>query len=382
MAAQSGEKTEKPTPKRKKDSRKEGQIARSNDLPAWLSILAATWLIPWTLRQGLEQGAIMLRGITEVPGGGEAAMLGFFGDAMVRGALIAAPLVLMAMVLGVLGQVAQIGWAPKKLKPDLKRLNPLKGIKNIFGPQLAWESAKNLLKLSAVVVMALAPLREAYNEIYGVTAVPTAAVASVAASAAVGFIRNVAILGLVIAAFDYMQSKKRTDKQVKMTKQEVKEEHKQQEGDPLVKSQIRQRQMAMSRNRMMAEVPNADVVLANPTHVAVALRYDPLLGAPTVLAKGAGAVAARIREVADEEGIAIVRDVPLARTVYRLVDVGGQIPVELYEAVARVLAFVYALRRKGRARGTHDSPFVADHEVLTELPRSTGRRRPAAAGTR
>lgn len=379
-SGQGGEKTEKPTPKRRKDARGKGQIPRSNDLPAWLSILAATWLLPWVLGRGLEQGRIMFTNMERVVVGGEGDMLAYFGDAMGRGAMIAGPIVLLAMVVGVIGQVAQIGWAPKKLKPDFKRLNPISGIKNIFGPQLAWESAKNLMKLGVVVALAIAPLRQTYTEIFGANAVPTGAIAGIAAGAALGFVRNVAVLGLVIAGFDYLQSRKRIDKQVKMTKQEVKEEHKQQEGDPLVKSQLRQRQMAMSRNRMMAEVPTADVVLANPTHVAVALRYDPLVGTPTVLAKGAGAVAARIREIAEEEGVPIVRDIPLARTVYRLVEIGSPIPTELYEAIARILAFVYALRRKGRARGTHESPFVADHEPLTELSRADTRRRarPAA----
>jgi flagellar biosynthetic protein FlhB len=141
-----------------------------------------------------------------------------------------------------------------------------------------------------------------------------------------------------------------------MTRREVKEEHKQSEGDPQLKGAIRSRQLAMSRNRMMSEVAKADVVLVNPTHVAVALRYDPARGAPRVVAKGAGAVAARIRERAGEHRVPMVEDVPLARALHAQCDLGQEIPGELYEAVARVLAFVMALRRRGSAGGTHRVP--------------------------
>ena len=370
-----GEKTEKPTPKRKKDARREGQIARTNDLPAWLSILAFTYLVPHTLRAGMEQGQRMFTGMGDVLAGDEGAMLGFLGDALFRGTLVLAPLVLMAMVIGVLGQVSQIGWAPKKMKPDVKRLNPLKGLKNLFGAKLIWDSVKNLGKLTVIVIMGIGPIREAYTTIFTQDAMSIGAMGSVVADVAISFLRNTAIVGLVIAGADYWQSKKQVDKQTKMSKQDLKQEHKQQEGDPQVKGQIRARQMAMSRNRMMAEVPSADVVLVNPTHIAVALKYDPMSGAPQVLAKGAGAIAARIRDLAAEHEIPVVRDIPLARTVYRVVEVGEHIPVELYEAVARVLAFVYALRRKGRAAGVHTSPFASAHEALADLERPD--RRPA-----
>ena len=370
-----GEKTEKPTPKRKKDARREGNIARTNDFPAWLSTLTMTYVFPWTVRTAYEQGYGMFHNMGDVYAGGEGAMLAFLGDSLFRGTLVMGPLVLLALVMGVLGQVAQIGWAPKKMKPDFKRLNPLKGIKNLFGMKLVWDSAKNISKLTVIVLLAIGPVRDAYTTVYTQTAMNIPAVGSVVAGVSISFLRSVAIVGLFIAAADYFQAKKRVDKQIKMSKTELKQEHKQQEGDPMVKGQRRQMAMAMSRNRMMAQVPEADVVLVNPTHIAVAVKYDPIVGAPQVLAKGAGAIAAKIRELAEESDVPIVRDVPLARTVYRLVDVGAMIPVELYESVAKVLAFIYALRRKGRARGHHESPFAAAHQSLVELPS----RRPALA---
>jgi flagellar biosynthesis protein FlhB len=369
-----GEKTEKPTPKRKKDSRKEGQIARTNDLGGYLMVLAATWLVPTTISRGYEHyraSFAQLGGIVEA---GEGELVGYLGDAVLKGAMIGGPIVLIAMVVGVLSQVAQIGWAPKKMKPDIKRLNPFKGLKNLFGPKLVWESAKNLFKLTAITAVAYGPITETWEVLVASGGINVPAIARVIGENTVEFLRNAAFLGLAIAAADYAASKRRTDKQVKMTKQEVKEEHKQQEGDPMLKGQMRQRQIAMSRNRMMAQIPHADVVLVNPTHIAVALRYDPTKGAPQVVAKGAGAIADRIREIATESSVPIVRDVPLARTVYRICEVEGYIQVELYEAVARILAFVFTLRSRGRAAGTHDSPYAASHESLTALEKPRPRR--------
>jgi flagellar biosynthetic protein FlhB len=163
----------------------------------------------------------------------------------------------------------------------------------------------------------------------------------------------------VLAAADYFVVRKKSMKQLKMSKEDIKQEHKQQEGDPHVKGQIRSRQMAMARNRQMADVPKADVVMVNPTHVAVALRYDPAKGAPRVLAKGSGAIATKIRELATEHRIPMVQDVPLARALHAGCEVGQEIPPEFYGAVAKVLAFVMSLKAKGAASGTHRNPNAA-----------------------
>ncbi len=373
-----GEKTEKPTPKRKKDARSEGQIPRTNDVGGWLLLLAGTWLLPMLVGWGFAQTRDLLVGFPMVLQQGEGALVGYLADAVMHAILAAAPFVLLALLLGVLSQVAQIGWAPKKMKPNFKTLNVFKGIKQMFGPKLAADSAKNIAKLAAVVLLSLAPLQTVYETlVVAGSAMSVPNMAGIIAEESLQLIRNVSLMGLVIAAADYAMSKRRIDKQIKMTKQEMKEESKQQEGDPHVKGQIRQRQMAMSRNRMMADVPRADVVLVNPTHIAIALRYDPTRGAPIVLAKGAGAVADRIRELAEESTIPIVRDIPLARTLYRLVEVDTPIPVELYESVARILAFVYTLRARGRATGTHQSPFADAHQSLLDMPRPARVRTPA-----
>jgi flagellar biosynthetic protein FlhB len=159
-----------------------------------------------------------------------------------------------------------------------------------------------------------------------------------------------------MAAADYVVVRRRTNKQLRMSKQEVKDEHKRTEGDPLVKSQIRGRQLAMTRSRMMADLPTADVIVVNPTHVAVALRYEPAKGAPRVVAKGAGTIAAKIREVAAEHRIPLVQDVPLARALHAGCEIGQEIPPTFFAAVARVLAFVMGLKARGSAAGLHRAP--------------------------
>jgi flagellar biosynthetic protein FlhB len=185
---------------------------------------------------------------------------------------------------------------------------------------------------------------------------PLASVLGTVGTTALTATREAAVVGLLIAAMDYAVVRQRTMKSMRMSKQDIKDEHKSAEGDPHVKGQIKSRQMQMARNRMMAEVQNADVVIVNPTHVAVALAYDPAKGAPRVLAKGADHVATRIRELAEEHRIPMVVDVPLARTMYRSVELGAEIPPELYNAVARVLAFVLSLRSRGSVAGVHRLP--------------------------
>jgi flagellar biosynthetic protein FlhB len=171
-------------------------------------------------------------------------------------------------------------------------------------------------------------------------------------------VKTAVAAGLILAGADMLVVMKRNRKQTKMSKKEIKDEYKQSEGDPMLKGQIRNRQLAMSRNRMMAEVTHADVVLVNPTHVAVALRYEPGTGAPKVIAKGKGHVAARIRQIASEKHVPMVQDIALARALHSACELNQEIPPHLYAAVARVLAFVMALRRRGAAAGMHRNPHA------------------------
>jgi flagellar biosynthetic protein FlhB len=285
----------------------------------------------------------------------------------------------MVMVVGVGAALAQGGFflATKLVKPSAKKLNLIKGFKRIFGPQMVWEGAKTVVKSAAVALLVWSAVR-------GMLPVVGAHVRaddllSNARDHAVGLVRNVALAGLGMGLADYAWQRRKVGKQTKMSKDDIKQEYKQAEGDPLVKSAIRARQLATARNRMMADVPTADVVLVNPTHVAVALRYNTAGGAPLVVALGAGVIAARIREVAAEARVPLVRDVPLARALYASTHVGQEIPAELFAAVAQVLAFVISRRGRGQHGGEHRSPR-RETDVVT--PPRAGRRRRAAAGHR
>jgi flagellar biosynthetic protein FlhB len=183
--------------------------------------------------------------------------------------------------------------------------------------------------------------------------------AALTANTAITIIRNVSLAALVVAAADYVVQRRRVMKDISMTKQEVKEEFKQNEGNPEVRQAIRSRQAAISRNRMIGLVAAADVVVVNPTHYSVALKYDAAKGAPQVVAKGAGVLARRIRTEAEKHNVPIVHEPVLTRSLYKVCDIGAFIPVELYEAVAQVLAFVFSLKAKGKADGYHEMPVAA-----------------------
>jgi flagellar biosynthetic protein FlhB len=269
--------------------------------------------------------------------------------------IIAAPITVGLFAFAILAAAAQGGLRPatKLFKPDFKRLNPLKGLKKTFGGQAAWEAVKSLAKVLVLALVVYNSMKSLVPALLAATAIPLQTIIGMVASTVLHVVRIAAVTGLVLAFADYFVARRRVNKQLKMSKEEVKEEHRKSEGDPHVKGQIRARQHAMARSRMMADVPQADVVVVNPTHVAVALKYDPTKGAPRVVAKGAELVAAKIREVAAEHRVPMVQDVPLARALFAACDVGDEIPAELFGAVARVLAFIMLLKSKGSAAGLH-----------------------------
>ncbi|HWG99227.1 MAG TPA: EscU/YscU/HrcU family type III secretion system export apparatus switch protein, partial [Pilimelia sp.] len=354
-----GEKTEKPTEHKKKQARKEGTVARSPDVGAWAGMAAASVLLPWTIELAMDRA----RGLMErvpwiVENPDPARALGLLSDSLLAIGVAVAPLAFGLLVLGIAAAAAQGGVrvASKLFIPKFSRLSPLKGIKRTMGPQALWEAVKALVKTAVLGAVLYLAVQDLVPILLGSGSLPLTAVVGAVTDASISLIRAAAVAGLVMAAADYFVVRRRTDKQLRMSKQDVKDEYKKTEGDPLVKAQIRQKQTEMSRNRMMADVPQADAVLVNPTHVAVALRYDPAKGAPRVVAKGAGAVATKIREAATEHRIPLVQDVPLARALYAACDIGTEIPPDFYAAVAKVLAFVMSLKAKGSAAGTHRPP--------------------------
>jgi flagellar biosynthetic protein FlhB len=352
----SGEKTEKPTPQRQKEARRDGSIARTPDLGAWGGMLAASVLLPMTVRgmmQAAERVFVRATGLFAHPEPGTALKL--LTTAMREAAFAAAPLVFGMMLIGVAAAAAQGGLRPsgKIIKPDFKRLNPLSGIKRTFGGHALWEMVKVLAKTAVLAGVLDLSVRELLPVVLNAGAMPITALVSTVTDSVLSLIRSVALAGLVMAGGDYAMARRRINKKIKMSKHEVKEEHRRSEGDPQLKGAIRAKQLAMSRQRMMSDLVHADVVLVNPTHIAVALRYDPAKGAPRVVAKGAGTVAAKIREVAADKRIPMVQDIPLARALHASCELGQVIPPQLYGAVARVLAFIMTLKARGSAAGLH-----------------------------
>jgi flagellar biosynthetic protein FlhB len=356
---EAGEKSEAPTPKKLREARREGRIGRSADLGAWLGLGAAAAVLPMILTRGREVCLELLSKVSDVAASPEpAAARRVLAEGLSDTAMVVLPLAAVGVFVAIGSAAAQGGMYPatKALKPQIKRMNPVQGFKRILGPQAWWQALKTVLKTGVLALVLWFTVKGLMPSLVGSGSLPLSATLHQTRDGVAAMMRAAVLAGLALAALDVVVVRRRTNKQLRMTKREVKEEHKQTDGDPHLKGAIRSRQMAMSRNRMMSEVAKADVVLVNPTHVAVALRYEPSRGAPRVVAKGAGAVAAKIRERASEHRVPMVEDVPLARALHSQCELGHEVPPDLYEAVARVLAFVMALRRRGSASGTHRVP--------------------------
>lgn len=353
------DRTEKATPKRKKELQRKGSMQHSQDLSAWLGIGAGALMMPAVLSSGTAAARSQLAEIAatiENPVPGETVTM--LGDALWSILTTIAPLLGVVALTAVLASTAQGAGKPSlaRLKPSVKQFNLVAGVKRTFGAQAAWQGVKAALKALAIGVVLWSVVQGMVPLMLGSGMHSLSQVLDVAAGGASDLVRTAVVAGLAIAAVDVVVVVRRNRKKSRMTKREVLEEHKQSEGDPLLKGAIRSRQLAMSRNRMISDVASADVVLVNPTHVAVALRYEPGTGAPRVVAKGAGHVAARIRAAAADAHIPMVEDIPLARALHGACALGQEIPAHLYVAVAQVLAFVMALRRRGAAVGMHRAP--------------------------
>lgn len=370
----SEEKTEKPTPKRKKQARKDGQVPRTPELGAWLGLLVVTLAMGPLLDKELHAlRTMMSTHLRAAERPSISLAMSLLGDAAQHVLVTLVVLGSMVLVIGVVSALAQGGFylSPKLVKPDAKKLDPFKGAKRIFGPHAFWEGVKVIVKSGVVAFLAWGAIQAMMPLVGGL--LPIEAVLSMVAAEVSRLVITVAVAGLVMAAADYAMMRRRIGKQTRMSHSEIKQEHKQAEGDPMLKGAIRSRQLAAARNRMIADVGTADVLLVNPTHVAVALRYDPEKGAPRVVARGAGAIAAKIRERAAEERVPLVRDVTLARAIYRHCEVGQEIPRELWAAVAQVLAFVLSRRNAGQHGGEHRTPRRT--EELPEVLAGARRRR-------
>jgi flagellar biosynthesis protein FlhB len=356
------QKTEQPTPRRIKEAREKGQVAKSADLSAWAGMLAAVILLQVTISRGATAMTSVIHDMgLAIAHPSQASAMQFATDAFWKSAGILAPMLFGMMVIGVVVGLGQVGLHPayKKLKPDFGRLNVMKGVKRTFGAQAWWEVGKSIAKLILLFAIAWPVGAHAITALSQTSNGSLGSLSGIVADTALTLLRNVAIGGLAIGALDYIVQRRRLMKDLRMSRHEVQEEMKQHEGNPAVKRAIRGRQMAISRNRMIGLVSSADVVIVNPTHYAVALKYESKRGAPEVVAKGAGDIAKRIREEAESNGVPVVHEPVLCRTIYWACDLGQVIPADLYEAVAQLLAFVFGLRAKGRAAGYHELPKPA-----------------------
>ena len=346
MAEDQAQRTEQPTPRRRLKAREEGQVASSRDFTAALQFAAAVGMLAMA---GVSIVAGLARVMTgtfrlafrDTVGLGELAQ---FSGALVDGPIdFLFPLGLLLLGIGLLSHVTQTGFAlaPKRLQPDLKRLSPTQKLKELPSENLA-QTAKALILLPLAGVVFWYVLQADMDRFLTLPLMPARAGAAVLSAAVLDLLVKAAVLLVIVGAFDFYRQRRKLNKKLMMTKHEVRQEHKDIEGNPQVKARLRRLQREMMRRRMMSEVPKASVVVTNPTHYAVALRYEPEKDpAPLVVAKGVDSLALRIRETADRHAVPIVENPPLAQALYRGAELGDEIPAELYKAVAEVLAFIY-----------------------------------------
>jgi flagellar biosynthetic protein FlhB len=344
------ERTEQPTPKRLEEARRKGQIPRSRDLTAAAVMLAggaALYMLGTSI--GGQMSGMMSRSLTLTR---EQALDSMYlmpalGTAAAEGLRACMPVLFVIMLAAIIAPLALGGWSfsTESLAPKFERLNPLEGIKRMFALRSLIELSKALAKFGTVALIAVLVLWNDASELLGLGREPVAAAIGHAFKLCGQALLSISAGLLLIAGIDVPYQLWQYAKQMRMSREEIKQEMKESEGSPEVKGRIRQIQQEMARQRMMQDVPTADVVVTNPTHFAVALRYDEKrMRAPIVVAKGVDLVAARIREVATENQVAIFEAPPLARVLYRNVDIGGEIPSNLYVAVAQVLSYVFQLR--------------------------------------
>ena len=348
-----GEKTEEPTAKKRQDARKKGQVARSQELNTAFVLLIGFLILRvlWEFMYvNIAEYTIYLYAHLSQSTSTEAISELFIGI-MILLAKTVMPVMLAILIVGLGINVFQVGLmvSTEKLEPKLENLSPINGFGRIFSKRSLVELFKSLFKIIVIGYFLYLYLKDQIPLLpqFIFFDLPQ----SLATAANIIFTMAFQVVGviMVMAVADYAYQQWQTTQDLMMSKQEVKDEYKQMEGDPQIKGKIKQKQRQMAMQRMMSEVPKADVIITNPTHLAVALSYKKGMIAPTVLAKGQDLVAERIKQIAREHRILIVENKPVARALYESVDVGGMVPAELYQAVAEILAYVYRIKHRRAA---------------------------------
>ncbi|MFS4459510.1 flagellar biosynthesis protein FlhB [Bdellovibrio sp. HCB2-146] len=353
MADEGGEKTEQATDARREEFRKQGNVAHSRELGSAILLLAAAGGV-YALGRFFFKNFYELFHYSFGPDMVRAVREGNFTEAFrmngEKAFILIAPVMAIAGIIGAASSIVQVGFLQVEdaLSPKFEKINPVDGFKRIFSLRAVVEALKSILKMGAIGVVLYFLLRGEVHQIPYMLTYDMEQILQYIGKVIVKLLGGVGSIMFVIAAADYFYQRWDLEKKMMMTKQEVKEEHKQREGDPMIKSRIRRIQREMASKRMMAEVPKADVIITNPTHIAVCLKYSDNLPAPQLIAMGADHVAEKIKELAREHNIPIVENKPLARTIFKTMKIGQVIPRELFVAVAEVLSYVYRLRRKKR----------------------------------
>jgi flagellar biosynthetic protein FlhB len=352
MAETSGqEKTERATPKRRQDARKKGQVAQSREIPSAMILMASlgifyfagSWIL-WNLSDFFTDvyqniGTLRLDNI--------AAVSVFSLEVFIKLLAILLPFLLPILIAGLVANVFQVGFEihAEAVSPRFSKLNPILGLKRLVSLKSLVELAKSILKIICIGSVAYLLVRSEMQAFPALIHQEVGQILFFIAKVAFKICLFVCLAMIALAVLDFLYQRWQYEQDLKMTKQEVEDERKQTHGDPRVKARIRGIQLELARRRMMEAVPQADVVITNPTHLAIALKFNAeAMIAPRVLAKGAGFIAERIKVIAAENNIPVVENKPLARALYKMVDIGDYIPVELYRAVAEVLAYVYRLK--------------------------------------
>ena len=356
--ANGAEKSEQPTAKKLEDARKEGQVAKSQEVATAFSLLSLFVILRVVYAlMGSTFTNIFPRVYNDIPNVARtydgqlpiAYITSIVNKAMLTLLLLCAPFFIVGFAVAFISDYVQVGYKPtsKPLQPKLSKLNPVSGLKKIFSTRKLFELAKSIVKLLIMGIVIYSFFSKRNDYLFLLYDMPLSQAIGLMGNLIIDLGFRVAIAYMIIALADFMYQKRKFTKDMMMTKQEVKDEFKNSEGSPEVKSAQKRRMMEASRRRMMQAVPQADVVITNPTHYAVAVKYDAEEAeAPIVVAKGADFVAQRIKELARESGVEIVENKPLARMLYANVEVGELVPPELYKAVAEVLAYVYHLKGK------------------------------------
>lgn len=353
-----GEKTEPATEKKLREAREEGKVAKSKELTLAVEIIVLFLSFKIFISYVSSH---LLAGIgtfyTKIPdmvyessnGITVNAMKNLLNQAIIDIILIILPFLLIGFAVSFLVNVLQVGWkvTAKPMKPNPSKFNPINGFKRMFSKDSLFELVKSIVKIALIAYVAYSAVKNHKNELLYIYDIELLQAIMLLGTIILDTGVRIGFVYLVIGITDFLYQKHKFNEDMKMTKQEVKDEFKNTEGDPQIKGRQRQRMREASQRRMMQDVPKADVVITNPTHYAVAIQYDTAIAkAPIVLAKGEDYLAMKIREVAKEHQIQIVEDKPLARMLYANVDIGAEIPPELYQAVAEVLAMVYNLKNR------------------------------------